>query len=65
MKYIAENVDSEKALTAIDDMDKLQARRKSIELARVEGYNAGFNDALNDCRGIFKCDNYEKEDEGQ
>lgn len=59
--YIAQNVDTDKALKAIEEARKVQKIKNIREIAEKRAFMEGINKGLDIARSIFECRNYEKE----
>lgn len=62
MYYRAKNVDTDKALKAIEDARRLQKIRVDKEIAEKRAYLEGINKGLDIAESIFECSNYEKDE---
>ena len=60
MKYIAKNIDSEKALEAINEAIQFQKERTERNIVKEQAYLSGFTQGLEMAKSIFTCSNYEK-----
>lgn len=60
MYYKAENVDTDKALKAIDEARKIQRINTEKEIAEKRAFLAGIEKGLDIAQSIFECSNYEK-----
>lgn len=60
MYYQAKNVDTDKALKAIDDYRKAKSTEHNKELYGLQKYYEGLNKGLDFAESIFECSNYEK-----
>ena len=63
MAYLAQNVDTEKALEALDFARRQEERIVELEIAEKRAYLNGFNKGIVCAEGIFKCSNYEKDEQ--
>ena len=61
MYYKAENVDTDKALKAIDEARKIQRINTEKEIAEKRAFLEGIEKGLDIAQSIFECRNYEKE----
>lgn len=61
MYYKAKNVDTDKALEALDEARKIQEQRNSLEIAKLNAKLEGIYIGLNIAESIFTCSNYEKD----
>ena len=61
MYYKAENVDTDKALKAIDEARKIQRINTEKEIAEKRAFLEGIEKGLDIAQSIFECSNYEKE----
>ena len=61
MYYKAKNVDTDKALKAIQEARRIQQERTNLEIAEKRAYLEGINRGLDIAEGIFECSNYEKD----
>lgn len=64
MYYKAKNVDTDKALEAIEDSRRYQQQASVLKTEKERSYLEGVNKGLDSARGIFECGNYEKDEEG-
>lgn len=62
MRYIAKNIDSEKALAAIKEEIQYQKAQTEMNIAKEQAYLKGYTQGLEFAKGIFTCSNYEKTD---
>ena len=60
MYYQAKNVDTDKALKAINDYRKTKSAEHNKELYGVQKYYEGLNRGLDFAQNIFEFSNYEK-----
>lgn len=60
MYYKAENVDTDKALKAIDEARKIQRINTEKEIAEKRAFLEGIEKGLDIAQSIFECSNYEK-----
>lgn len=58
--YKAKNVDTEKALNALDTALKIQRETVEIEIKEKRAYLQGVEKGIEIAQSIFKCSNYEK-----
>lgn len=63
MRYKAKNVDTDKALEAIEEARKYQSQIIDKEIAEKRAYLEGVNKGLDIAESIFECSNYEKDSE--
>lgn len=61
--YKATNIDTDKALEAIDEARKIQERSIFLEIEKKRAYQEGINKAFDITESIFKRPNYEKKKE--
>ena len=61
MYYKAKNVDTDKALQAIDEARKIHRIKIDKEIAEKKAFLEGIEKGLNIAQSIFECSNYEKE----
>ena len=61
MYYKAKNIDTDKALEAIQEARKIQQTRTNLEIAEKRAYLEGVNRGLDIAESIFECSNYEKD----
>ena len=61
MYYKAKNVDTDKALQAIDEARKIQRIKTDKEIAEKWAFLEGVEKGLDIAQSIFECSNYEKE----
>lgn len=62
--YKAKNVDTDKALEAIEDARQLHKRRTEIEIREKRAFLEGIEKGLDIAESIFQCSNYEKTEKG-
>ena len=60
--YLAKNVDTDKALDAINEARKIQRAKVDKEIAEKRAYLEGIEKGLDIAESIFKCSNYEKKE---
>lgn len=58
--YKAENIDTDKALKAIDASRVMQERASQLRSEKERSYMEGLNKGLDIAEDLFKCTNYEK-----
>ena len=58
--YKAENIDTDKALKAIDESRVMQERASQLRSEKERSYMEGVNKGLDIAENLFKCTNYEK-----
>ena len=61
--YKAKNVDTDKALEALEKARDIQSRECGIKINELQKYYEGVAKGLDIAVSIFYCSNYEKEDE--
>lgn len=61
MYYKAKNVDTDKALDAINEARKIQEQQIALERAKIEAKMEGIYKGLSIVESIFECSNYEKD----
>lgn len=61
MYYKAKDVDTDKALLAIDEARKIQRTKIEKEIAEKRAFLEGVERGLDIAQSIFECSNYEKE----
>ncbi|MBR3762208.1 MAG: hypothetical protein IKK59_05640 [Lachnospiraceae bacterium] len=61
MYYKAKDVDTDKALLAIDEARKIQRTKIDKEIAEKRAFLEGVERGLDIAQSIFECSNYEKE----
>lgn len=61
MSYMAENVDTEKALAFLQDLLLESTNKEYYQKKEIEKYWEGYRKGLTDAKEIFLCSNYEKE----
>ena len=61
MYYRAKNIDTDKALDAINEARRIQEYNIAIEKARIEAKMEGIYKGLSIAESIFECSNYEKD----
>ena len=59
--YKAKNVDTDKALKAIDKARELHIARTETEIKEKRAFLQGLEKGLDIAESIFQCANYEKE----
>lgn len=59
--YKAKNVDTDKALEALNEARVIQARITDTEIKEKRAFLAGVNKGLDIAESLFTCSNYEKE----
>lgn len=62
MYYKAKNVDTDKALKAIEEARRIHGIRIEKEICEKRAYLEGINKGLDIAESIFECSNYEKDD---
>lgn len=60
MNYIAKNIDSEKALKAIEEARRFQSQIEREERIKAQAYHEGLSKGLDIADSMFRCSNYEK-----
>lgn len=60
--YLAKNVDTDRALDAINEARKIQRAKIDKEIAEKRAYLAGVEKGLDIAESIFTCSNYEKKE---
>lgn len=63
MNYKAKNVDTDKALKAINESRIYQERVANLKIEKERSFLEGVNKGLDIAEGIFECSNYEKKEE--
>lgn len=58
--YKATNIDTDKALKAIDESRAMQERASQLRSEKERSYMEGLNKGLDIAESLFKCTNYEK-----
>ena len=58
--YKATNIDTDKALKAINDSRAIQERASQLRSEKERSYMEGLNKGLDIAESLFKCSNYEK-----
>lgn len=58
--YKATNIDTDKALKAINDSRAIQERASQLRLEKERSYMEGLNKGLDIAESLFECSNYEK-----
>ena len=61
--YLAKNVDTDKALDAINEARKIQRAKVDKEIAEKRAYLEGIETGLDIAERIFTCSNYEKKEQ--
>lgn len=59
--YKAQNIDTDKALTALDEARKRNTRERTQKINEAQKYYEGVEDGLYIAEQLFLCPNYEKE----
>lgn len=59
--YKAKNVDTDKALKALDAALKIQREQTEIEIREKRAFLSGIEKGIYIAKSIFECSNYEKE----
>lgn len=62
--YKAENVDTDKALEALNYALRIQRETVEIEIKEKRAYLHGVEKGIEIAESIFKCSNYEKTEKG-
>lgn len=60
--YKAQNIDTDKALAAIEADRRIFEEQRAKELKATERYYDGIQQGLDIAAGLFECSNYEKDD---
>lgn len=60
MIYNAQNIDTEKALNALENSRRFQQQQEMTERAKTEAYYKGVYKGLEIAEDMFHCSNYEK-----
>ena len=60
--YKATNIDTDKALEAIEYLRRRQSEAHQRELHGIQKYYEGIEKGLDLAEGIFECSNYEKDE---
>lgn len=63
MYYKAKNVDTDKALEAIEESRKYQEQASMLRIEKERSFKEGVNKGLDIAEELFQCSNYEKEEE--
>ena len=61
--YKAKNVDTDKALEALNEARKIQGQITNLEIAKLQAELEGIYKGLSIAEHIFMCSNYEKEEQ--
>lgn len=61
MYYKAKNVDTDKALKAINEARRFFEQRNNLEIAKARAKMEGIYEGLKVAEEIFNCSNYEKD----
>ena len=61
--YKAINIDTDKALKAIEEARKYQLNASMLRAEKERSYMEGLDKGLNIAEGLFRCSNYEKQEE--
>ena len=64
MMYKAKNVDTDKALEALNEALKIQREIVEIEIKEKRAYLQGVEKGISIAESIFQCSNYEKTEKG-
>lgn len=59
--YKAKNVDTDKALEALEKARDIQDRKRAVEIREVQKYYEGVCKGLDIAEEIFHCSTYEKD----
>lgn len=59
--YKAKNVDTDKALDALNEARVFWERKTDVEIKEKRAFLAGVNKGLDIAESLFTCSNYEKE----
>lgn len=62
--YKAKNIDTDKALEALEQALKLQRENVEIEIKEKRAYLQGIEKGIGIAESIFQCSNYEKTEKG-
>ena len=62
--YKAQNVDTDKALEALNEALKIQREIVEIEIKEKRAYLQGVEKGIGIAESIFQCSNYEKTEKG-
>lgn len=60
--YKATNIDTDKALEAIEEFRRNKSREHQRELYGIQKYYEGLEKGLDLAESLFECSNYEKDD---
>lgn len=60
--YKAKNINTDKALSAIEDFRRNNGLQQRRELYGIQKYYEGFEKGLEFAESLFECSNYEKEE---
>lgn len=61
--YKAKNVDTDKALEALNEAREIQEQITNLEIAKLQAELEGIYKGLSIAETIFMCSNYEKEEQ--
>lgn len=59
MNYKPKALDVDRMERMFDMYGECQHERHLVEAAKVEAFNSGYKQAIEDCRGSLSCSNYE------
>ena len=62
--YKAQNVDTDKALNALNEALKIQRGIVEVEIKEKRAYLQGIEKGIGIAESIFQCSNYEKSEQG-
>lgn len=65
MIYKAENIDTDKFLKEIQELQRSSVSNELKKKGEIQKYYEGYRDALNSIENMFFCSNYEKKVEGK
>ena len=62
MVYLAKNIDTNKALEAIEHARHLQEEYERLDRAKIQAHYEGVREGLKIAESMFHCSNYEKDE---
>lgn len=60
MIYKAKNIDTDKFLEEINNLQKYSLQKETREREQIQKYHEGYRKALDNIESMFYCSNYEK-----
>ena len=61
MAYKAKNIDTDKALKFLNEVNRESYGRQQLEEERIKKYYEGYRDGIARAEQMFYCSNFEKE----